>query len=169
MGDGEMRVRRHRAGFTLLELLVVMAIMGMLMTVGVVAFFSIGKGARMRGAVSNVQSVLSLVRQRAILKQHPLEIRFDDTVTDAVSYRVWSPTENTWIGEEAWLPGGVSASFTGFETVSANVHGLTFTPAGNGGFTTATIVLNEIGGGPEQWTLTIYGLTGLVRVEDTTP
>ncbi len=58
-----------RKGFTLIELLVVIAIMGLLIGLTLPAFQSMGRGASMRSAVSQVRSAISLARQHAIVNR----------------------------------------------------------------------------------------------------
>jgi prepilin-type N-terminal cleavage/methylation domain-containing protein len=65
-GKRELQMTRGRAAFTLLEMLTVIAIMGLIMSIAVVAFVDIGRGAAMRSSVLNVRSGLSSARQYAI-------------------------------------------------------------------------------------------------------
>ncbi len=59
-----------RNGFTLMELLTVMAIMGILLTAGVVSYVGARRGAEMRGAVGSIRAALTMARQHAVTKRH---------------------------------------------------------------------------------------------------
>ena len=61
--------RSTRQGFTLIELLVVIAIMGLIVGLTLPAFQSLGRGASMRSAVSQVRSAITLARQHAIVNR----------------------------------------------------------------------------------------------------
>lgn len=58
--------RRPDAGFTLIEMLVVIGILVILMASAAPMFVRMGEGSAMRGAVAQVRSTLSLARQYAI-------------------------------------------------------------------------------------------------------
>lgn len=62
-----------RAGFTLAELLAVMLIMVILLGMAASSFYGMGRGSRMRGAVSTLNTHLSLTRQYAITRTVPLD------------------------------------------------------------------------------------------------
>ncbi len=64
--ENTRRAKGRQIGFTLLELLVVMAIMVLVMGTAAAAWLGIARGAALRGAVSNLHRVLSLARQHAM-------------------------------------------------------------------------------------------------------
>jgi len=70
---------RMRNGFTMIELLAVMAIMGIMMGITVVAFMNFGRHAAMKGAVLNVRTSLSLARQYAITHRVKTKFEFGNT------------------------------------------------------------------------------------------
>jgi prepilin-type N-terminal cleavage/methylation domain-containing protein len=61
-------MRRRRRGFTLLELLAVMAIMVMLTTLAVTSYFSAVRGMARRSALKSLVNTLILARQRACME-----------------------------------------------------------------------------------------------------
>ncbi|MBN1556511.1 MAG: GspH/FimT family pseudopilin [Lentisphaerae bacterium] len=150
----------RRTGFTLLELLTVMAIMGIIMASGAAAFFGMGTGSRMRGTVNNLRSAISLARQQAVLKGQPLALRFEEQA-GRYCYFVTNAVEGYAVGEERFMPAGVE--FVSPPT-PAFPFSMTFQPRGGtaGGGTTTLRIRDTTGS--DTRTLTVYGLTGLVRV-----
>jgi prepilin-type N-terminal cleavage/methylation domain-containing protein len=65
-----------RRGFTLLELLTVMIIMGIVLSTGVMMYVGARRGMEMRSARSSIQSALSMVRQHAVTKRRMAGIVF---------------------------------------------------------------------------------------------
>jgi len=80
-----MKTARTRpAGFTLIEIMVVVGIMGIILTMGIPSIYHLAKKEGMRRAVSDVREVLGNARAQAILKGrqvdvifHPLDRRFE--------------------------------------------------------------------------------------------
>ncbi|MBM4156447.1 MAG: prepilin-type N-terminal cleavage/methylation domain-containing protein [Lentisphaerae bacterium] len=91
--------RRRRRAFTLVELLVVVGIMGLLLGVTVTAFDSIGKGAKMRSALMQIKSSLSLARQYAITDRRATYIIFPDQYRDDWKKDVPNPADYGYIEE----------------------------------------------------------------------
>ncbi|MEZ6034837.1 MAG: prepilin-type N-terminal cleavage/methylation domain-containing protein [Planctomycetaceae bacterium] len=70
------KMRLSRAGFTLVELLVVISIMALLLTMTVLAVNFSRDAERVVGAALQVQSFLSGARDRAIQAKEPRGVRF---------------------------------------------------------------------------------------------
>lgn len=75
--------RTSRAGFTLLELLTVMAIMLMLMGMVMGSYYGFLRGAGLTSAVTNVRSTLSLARQFAVTHRCKTHVLFWQDGTNA--------------------------------------------------------------------------------------
>ncbi len=162
MTDRPSRLSRH--GFTLLELLTVVAIMALLMGATTAAYFGLGRGARMRGSINTLRGTIGLIRQEAILKGQVIELYlFEDDGT--YGYYATNTTHGYQVGETGYFPQGVVISTPSVSSWPGNSV-VAFHPAGSSGSTTtAPITLRETGVTPaSQATLTVYPLTGLTRV-----
>jgi len=79
-----MKVSRSHKGFTLIEIMVVVAIMGIILAMGIPNIYQLAKKEGMRRAVSDVTEVCSNARAQAILRGqevdvifHPVDRRFE--------------------------------------------------------------------------------------------
>lgn len=108
----------RRRGFTLVELLVVIGIMGVMLGVATVAFQAVGTGTKLRTGMAQMKSTISLARQYAITHRQTVYVVFPDPasppnlVTNGIyqSYRVYAQTNSVsgeWLGEWNFLPKGV--------------------------------------------------------------
>lgn len=100
----------RRAGVTLLELLLVIAVMAIVLTISMPAFTSMGRGAGMRGTVAEVKSTISLARQWAITKRERVTFEYgkDATATNASYYTVYLADDHTIIQPTNYLQRGFS-------------------------------------------------------------
>lgn len=69
--------RRSFLGFSILELLVVLAVVGMVVAAGVPALHSIQSGFAVRSALSEIRSILQMARSRAIASSRHTAVRFE--------------------------------------------------------------------------------------------
>lgn len=151
-----------RRGFTLLELLVVVAIMALLMGATTAAYFGLGRGARMRGSINTLRGAIGLIRQEAILKGQVIELHvFEDN--GLYGYYATNTTHHYQVGKTGYFPTGVRIDGVGTDS---DVKFIEFQPVGSTGNTTSqSITLRETGVTPaSQATVTVYPLTGLVSV-----
>ena len=113
-----MNTRKHQA-FTLIELLIVVAVMAVLLLLTLPSFLDIGRGSKMEAAVSQLYTTINLARQWAITHRETVHIVFPDdysTVYNGLStnehkkalrsYAVYSPTKG-YVTEWRYLPAGI--------------------------------------------------------------
>lgn len=164
-GHGPAGEARRCNGFTLLELIAVMAIMSIILGTGIGVFYGFGRGARMRGSVNNLRAAIGLARQQAIMKNTTLELVFGRTDDDAYYYYVTNTVEHFQMGEKRFLPPGVGLTVAGND-LNVQEEWIRFRPTGGtGSADTIDLVLREVGPqAPDTWQLKLYGLTGLVKV-----
>lgn len=97
----------RKDGFTLTEMLVVIGIMVVLMIIGLPAFTGLGRGSKMRSAMTQVRSSLSLARQWAIThRERTYFVLADDGQEKPfAAYRIRNDNEyiNDWVN----LPEGI--------------------------------------------------------------
>src|SRR5208283_85993 len=97
------RVTCHAPAFTLIEIMIVVAIIGLIAAMGVPSILQTFRKEGMRKAVSDVQQLLGDARARAIFGErttevvfHPAEKRLEiaDAPTDALSPLAGMPANN---------------------------------------------------------------------------
>lgn len=79
-------LRSRRAGFTLIEIMVVVGIMGLILMIGIPNIYQMAKKEGMRRALTDMKEVLAEARRKAILsgkeaqlKFYPMDRRFEIT------------------------------------------------------------------------------------------
>ena len=81
-------MRKTEYGFSLLELLAVMSIMGLLTTVAVTSYFGAARGVARRGAIKHLVTTLTLARQRACMDNARVSVVFYNEVSGVVDEEV---------------------------------------------------------------------------------
>ena len=71
--------RSMRAGFSLIEIMVVVGIMGLIALIGIPSIYQIAKKEGMRRAVTDMKDVLSNARAKAILSGNEVQLKFYPT------------------------------------------------------------------------------------------
>lgn len=131
--------RKKNSGFTLLEVMIVVVIMGVMAAIATPNFFSLLDTIRVGGAAKNLASEMMLAKFRAISENHKYIVTFDVTGN---SFSIYSDSDNDYdtIGLEsneivktvnivADYPNVVYGYVTGTKGTSGNVitESVTFT------------------------------------------
>ena len=166
----------ERSGFTITELVVVLAIIGVMTVVAVPMFNNIARITKGRSAATQVQSHMRLMRQVAVSRQVNVEAEFDDDEgTYQLTYASGTSNGLTVIPKDQ--PAASSQWITIAETVIMTTipggDGFVFSPKGTiaalDGSANMTIVLQcFIGSGrTDQYTITAnsVGKVSMERVE----
>ena len=131
------RLSRASVAFTLVELLVVVAIMVILISIGVRAFTSLGKGLPMRTAITQVSDSLSSARQLAISSNANTRFVVITDPTQPFRYGTFGILKETYIATSGSfsyiaaepfqsLPGGIY-----FQADSSADNSANYMPKGN--------------------------------------
>jgi general secretion pathway protein H len=108
------RAVRRAAGFTLLEVLVVIVIIGILTSMAVISVNVLGGDHEMQEEASRLQAILLQAREDAVLQSRDIGMRVDTTSYDFLEYdgRVerWRTVENDPLLRERSLPEGLRLS-----------------------------------------------------------
>lgn len=185
--------KSSKSAFTLIEMLVVMALMALLIGVGMSSFFGMGQGSSLTGAVNELQGALALARQQTVMHRTSVNIYFyvNDNSYDIV-YEMWAMTngldvsysvlaneqENAenqnrdnefgyQIGSTYHFPKGLTLEVDGTKIEDSNdSEYITLRPTGmeeDPSNPEIEIMLPDKGYGKK---LTLYSLTGLTKVEE---
>jgi type II secretion system protein H len=71
------KIKRRRAGFTLVEIMVVVAIMGLLLGLALMNFHALNKKEPLEQAVSDLEGLCRRARTEAIVKSRPMDLTLD--------------------------------------------------------------------------------------------
>lgn len=167
------RTMRGFRAFTLVELLVVMAIVAALIALVVPAFQGIGRGNRITAAGQSVMSQLALARQRALTLSRAVDVRFQKRPPEAggpaeyASMQIFRAGDSVPLAGEEKLPPGVrfvegddfstllaarNTTAVGEPGIAPDVRVIRFRPDGS---TTLTVP----GAGEDQWFVTVASIT----------
>ena len=160
--------RSNSRGFSLIEITVVLAIMGMMVTVGFPAMQEWLERYRTRNAASEIAAVIQLQRMRAVSQNTSFSIAFNDTDATYTLFQ-GDPATGTMLDViPRPLPFGVTYSGGGGDPINIPSDEIIFHPDGSLNDSTATtddvFVGNAAG---DVYRVTMNRATGRVQVEHT--
>jgi len=129
-----MRMRTDPRGFSLIELLIVVVVLGLVVAMGVPAYSSISRSYQVKGAAENIAAEVKLMRSKAMATGRSMTIHFVMDSTNAGDYHV-----HDLGGIAKWdLPRGVSFA-------SGSAAGFTVTRDGRVSNSSYIILQNDRG------------------------
>ncbi len=168
-------VRRPAAGFTFIEMLVVIAIISLLASIVVVNLDGISAPTKLRGAARAIGNQVLYLKEMAGLKQRPLSIEFDvenqryRVIDEPSETDVPDPAEReeaTWIGDWEEFPSGVRLEELAFSATDIERGSSTLITFGGDGDVSPSgfvaFLKTEGGRDDEGISVEVSGLTGLV-------
>ena len=126
-------MRRGHAGYTVIEILLVLGIIGILTVIATPTFLGYYQGAQLRVAAEEVAAFLNQGRQLAIVQNGSICVHSSST---AMHYRQGTCAGTTWTGPgtdasgNIAVPAGITLSATAdpiFNYVGGNTTGATYT------------------------------------------
>ncbi len=129
-----MPMRTGSRGFSLIELLIVVLVLGLMIAMGVPAYSSISRSYQVKGAAENIASEVKLMRSKAMATGRSMTIHFAMDSTNAGDYHVHDSGRIT-----KWdLPRGISFA-------SGSAGGFTITRDGRVSTSSYVILQNDRG------------------------
>jgi prepilin-type N-terminal cleavage/methylation domain-containing protein len=89
---GIMELHSHN-GFTLIELIIVIAISAIISAIAIPNYLNYREGSKLRGAVNNLVANIELARSRSIKENGNVAVVFD---SDGLGYRVFEDFNSNW-------------------------------------------------------------------------
>lgn len=133
-------LNRIHSGFSLVELIVGMAILAMLMALGLPQYATFISNARLRTTAEGINNGLNLARAEAVKRNSRVELVFtdDEPIAPLVNAMTASTTGSNWV-VRAWIPATNSYDFVegklGAEgSGKTGIPGVTVTPVTAGIF-----------------------------------
>lgn|GEM_PF-657970 len=173
------RMRRGEAGFTLLELMVAIALAALGLAIVAPNLYGLVPSARLEGSGKKIVSWLQTIRSEARIQAKRMEMEFD---LDKGRYRlIWPPEERLTTDQivyqddevpdanKDWIELDTDVAFAGAGNAATGLveKGLYRVSYDEYGFTADQVVALTLQSDPDfVWSLSIRGLTGKVNTQD---
>lgn len=118
-----MRKIRPSAGYSLIELLVVVAVMGVVAAIAVPSTTSAMRGTRLRSDAQAVYNLVALAKMRAASRFSRARV-YADLAGNTYALQTWDKTTNSWTTEGAvnQMSSGVGFGFAGLTAAPPNTQ-----------------------------------------------
>jgi prepilin-type N-terminal cleavage/methylation domain-containing protein len=159
---GRGRPAARWCGFTLIEMLAVLAIMGLMMGLTIGAFNHWGRGSRLRGSLLHLKSSMSMARQFAITRRVRTTFACGNTANgDRGYYSITRNDSGAQVGATNYLADGIVFSNQTY-SVEFRLDGSCETGTGAAPMTMTIMERNQ--GAALIADIKLYPLTGRVKV-----
>jgi len=159
--------KKIKRGFTLLELLVVMTIIGILMATSFTSFVGVGKSNRFEGAARALKNKILLTRTTAITKSRKFAIRVTLTKHKKWKLVIIDSVDNILDNDDDRIAD--KPYFLPKRVVLDAEQEIEFTPEGGISYSTSNpIILTDASNKREVWKLPIvlYKAAGMAKIGD---
>ena len=149
----------NQKGFSLIELLVMLAIIGLLAAAASTKIFDISTNVRVSSAINQISSDIALVKEMALAKHKTMSITYNKNADEYI-IREGSSIMNEYPGSNNGIITLSEGIFSGVDITQVNINGsnkITFDKWGNV-LNNGTITLND------DYTISIDKLTGFTEV-----
>ena len=149
----------NQKGFSLIELLIMLTIIGLLAAVASTKIFDISTNVRVSSAINQISSDIALVKEMALAKHKTMSITYDKNADEYIIHE-GSSIMNEYPGSNNGTITLSEGIFSGVDITQININGsnkITFDKWGNV-LNNGTITLND------DYTISIDKLTGFTEV-----
>jgi len=152
--------RNSQTGFTLMELMIIIAVVGILSAIAIPAFLSMLPGMRLNGAARMVAGDLMAARMKAVKLNHKTKVFFDDSY----QYKICDDADNNDTvdsGEGDSKTRTIQTDYPGITINKSDYNDPVFQPRG----TASIIILTLTNLEGTQKKVKVH-LTGRIMIED---
>ncbi len=148
-------------GFTIIEMIVVLAIIGMVLGMSLPYFGRFTSGTQIRGVIRQLSSILYTARSLSITHRKPYAVVLDTTEHEV---RIEDPTVSQVVEKRYPIPSTVQFEHPeGLDPITFQDDRIVFTPTGGLEGETGTIWLRDKKG--NSMSITVLQSTGKVKVQ----
>lgn len=141
-----------KAGFTLVEVMIVIAVFAIMAAVAIPTFMSLLPGMRLNGATRQVASDLMAARMKAVKLNQRTKVSFGST---GYGYEIWNDADNSGAVADNEGDDVERSIHPDYHDVTFNTVSTVFSPRGTA--TNRTITLQNTSGSTKSITISIAG------------